>query len=317
MIISASRRTDIPAFYTEWFLNRIKEGYVCVINPFNTKQANRISLKKEDVDCIVFWTKNPKPLMERLDELDGYNYYFQYTINSYGKDMEPGVPSKSEELIDTFIELSKKIGKDKVIWRYDPIVFTEKYNKDWHITYFEKIASKLANYTTKCVFSFVDLYAKTKRNTKDLKILPITESDMNDIAKEFSIIAKKYNLELCTCCEKIELERYGIHHNSCIDGNLIEKLFGIRVSDKLDGQREACGCLKCNDIGAYNTCLHRCKYCYATFNNEMVDSNIKLHNPNSPIMIGELGDDVKIYDTKVTRGEKIRNKEYEIIKPLL
>ncbi len=309
MIISVSRRTDIPAFYSEWFFNRIKAGFVDVINPFNTKQANRISLKKEDVDCIVFWTKNPKPLMARLDELDGYNYYFQYTINSYGPDMEPNVPSKSKELIDTFIELSKRIGKEKVIWRYDPIILTNKYSKEWHVKYFEYIAEKLHDYTRKCVISFVDLYAKTKRNTKELGISEMTVDDMNYIAKEFSIIAKKYNLELATCCEKIDLEKYDIKHNSCIDGKLIEELFGIIMDDKKDGQREACGCLKCNDIGAYNTCKHQCKYCYATYNNEMVIENEKLHNPNSSLLIGELTDDIKVYPVKVVHGKK--NKGYE------
>ena len=305
MVISVSRRTDIPAFYTEWFLNRIKAGYVDVINPFNTKQANRISLKKEDIDCFVFWTKNPRPLLDRIDELDGYNYYFQYTINSYGTDMEPNVPSKSEELINTFIELSNKIGKDKVIWRYDPIIFTNKYNKEWHIKYFELLAKKLANYTTKCVFSFVDLYAKTKRNTKGLDIIEMTEADMEYIASEFSKIAKKYNLELATCCEAIDLDKYGIKHNSCIDGELIKKLFGIEVSDKRDAQREYCGCIKCNDIGAYNTCKHQCKYCYATFNNDAVLDNEKKYNPNSSLLVGELTDDVKVYPVKVTVGKKV------------
>ena len=305
MVISVSRRTDIPAFYTEWFLNRIKAGYVDVINPFNTKQANRISLKKEDIDCFVFWTKNPKPLLDRIDELNDYNYYFQYTINSYGKDMEPNVPSKSEELINTFIDLSKKIGKEKVIWRYDPIILTEKYNKEWHIKYFEEIAKKLAPYTRKCVFSFVDLYAKTKRNTKGLNITELSVDDMKYIAKEFSIIAKKYNLELATCCEKIDLDEYGIKHNSCIDGELIKELFGIEVSSKRDAQREFCGCKKCNDIGTYNTCKHQCKYCYATFNNEMVIQNEKLHNPNSSLLVGELSDDVKVYPVKVTIGKKV------------
>lgn len=304
MIISVSRRTDIPAFYSEWFINRIKEGYVDVINPFNSKQANRISLKKEDVDCIVFWTKNPKPLMDKLSYLDGYNYYFQFTLNSYDNDMELGVPSKSKELINTFIDLSNKIGADKVIWRYDPIILTDKYDVNWHITYFEKLASKLSGYTKKCVFSFVDLYSKTKRNTKDLKLVELTEKEMDYIAKEFSNIAKKYNIKLATCCEKIDLEKYGIEHNSCIDGKLIEELFNITLDDKKDNQREHCGCLKCNDIGAYNTCMHKCKYCYATFNNEVADKNNLLHNPKSSILIGELSKDVNIYPVEVKKGKR-------------
>lgn len=304
MVISVSRRTDIPAFYSDWFINRINEGFVDVINPFNTKQANRISLKKEDVDCIVFWTKNPKPLMDKLEYLDGYNYYFQFTLNSYDQDMEIGVPSKSKELINTFIELSNKIGKEKVIWRYDPIILTNKYDASWHITYFEKLASKLSGYTDKCVFSFVDLYSKTKRNTKDLNLVELTIEQMDYIAKEFSVIAKKYNIKLATCCEKIDLEKYGIEHNSCIDGKLIEKLFDITLDDKKDKQREHCGCLKCHDIGAYNTCMHKCKYCYATFNNDMADKNYALHNPNSSVLIGELSEDIKTYPVEVKKGKK-------------
>ena len=304
MIISVSRRTDIPAFYSEWFLNRIKAGYVDVINPFNSKQANRISLKNEDIDCFVFWTKNPRPLLDRINELNGFNYYFQYTINNYETDMEPNVPNH-EELINTFIELSNRIGKEKVIWRYDPIILTNKYTKEWHIKSFDFIAQKLHNHTRKCVFSFVDLYAKTKRNTAGLNITELTEADMEYIACEFSRIAKKYNLEIATCSEEIDLDKYGIMHNACIDGELIKELFHIEVSNKKDAQREYCGCIKCNDIGAYNTCKHKCRYCYATFNNEVVAQNEKLHNPNSSLLIGELTEDIKLYPVKVTMGKKV------------
>ena len=298
MIISVSRRTDIPAFYSEWFFNRIKEGYVDVLNPFNSKQANRISLKKDDVDCFVFWTKNPKPMLSRLNELDGFNYYFQFTINSYGNDLEPNVPSKSKEIINTFIELSTKIGKEKVIWRYDPIILTDKYNIDWHVKYFEALANRLSGYTNKCVISFVDLYAKTERNTKAFNLSEITINDMDYIAMKFSEIAKRYNIKLATCCEAIDLEKYNIIHNSCIDGELIEELFNIKVNNKKDNQRKQCGCIKCHDIGAYNTCLHQCKYCYATYNYDYIMKNIKSHNTKSSLLIGEINDDIKIYPIK-------------------
>lgn len=298
MIISVSRRTDIPAFYSEWFFNRLKAGYVDVINPFNSKQANRISLTKKDVDCFVFWTKNPISFLSRLDELNDYNYYFQFTLNSYGTDLEPNVPSKSNVLIDAFIKLSKAIGKEKVIWRYDPVILTNKYTREWHVKYFEKIAKKLSGHTEKCVFSFVDIYIKTKRNTKDLGMKEITKDDMIYIAFEFSKIAKKYNIELSTCCEEIDLHKYDIKHNSCVDGVLIEKMFGLKLNEKLDKQRKMCGCLKCVDIGAYNTCLHGCKYCYASYNNDVVTKNLELHNPYSSTLIGELKKDVKIYEKK-------------------
>lgn len=296
MIVSVSRRTDIPAFYTDWFLNRIKEGYVDVLNPFNNKQANRISLKKENVECFVFWTKNPRPLLDRIDELDGYNYYFQFTLNSYGKDIEPNVPSKADEVINTFIELSKKIGKEKVIWRYDPILITEKYTIEYHIKYFEKLAKKLHNYTNKCVISFLDLYKKTEKNMKHIKLEELLIEKMNIIAEEFSKICKKYNLELATCCEAIELEKYDIKHNKCIDDKLIEKLFNIELENKKrDKQRELCGCIKCSDIGAYNTCLHNCVYCYANFNKDQSEINSSKNDINSSTLIGKISDDVKIY----------------------
>ena len=297
MIISVSRRTDIPAFYTNWFLNRIKEGFVDVINPFNPKQANRISLSKENVECFVFWTKNPKPLLDRIDELDGYNYYFQFTLNSYGKDIEPNVPSKAAEVINTFIELSKKIGKEKIIWRYDPILLTDKYTIEYHIKYFEKLARKLSPYTKKCVISFLDLYKKTERNMKHIQLEELTVDKMNIIAEGFSQVCKKYDLELATCSEELDLEKYNIKHNKCIDDELIETLFKISlVNKKRDNQRSLCGCIKCHDIGTYNTCLHNCVYCYANFNKEQSSINYSSNDLNSSIMVGKISNDVKIYE---------------------
>ena len=299
MIISVSRRTDIPAFYSDWFYNRIKEGYVDVLNPFNSKQVNRIRLTPETVECFVFWTKNPKPLIARLDEIKDYNYYFQFTLNSYGIDLEPNVPIKSSELIDTFITLSKKIGKEKVIWRYDPILLTNKYNIDYHIKYFEKLAEKLHDYTEKCVISFLDLYKKTERNLRGINLLNLTPNEMDKIAEEFSKICKKYNLELATCCEEIDLNKYGIKHNKCIDDELIKRITGKEVeNNKRDKQREACGCIKCIDIGAYNTCLHNCRYCYASYSNEQINENIVKHNVDSSLLIGEITEDMKIYEKK-------------------
>ena len=296
MIVSVSRRTDIPAFYSDWFYNRLTDGYVDVINPFNAKQANRISLKKEDVECFVFWTKNPKRFMERLNELDGYNYYFQFTLNSYGKDIEPNVPCKSDELIEIFIKLSKKIGKEKLIWRYDPIILTDKYTIGYHIKYFEKLVERLHEYTEKCVISFLDLYKKSERNLRGINLTELTEDVMDTISREFSNICKKYGLVLATCCEAIDLEKYDIKHNKCIDDELIENITGNKVlNNKRDKQRTHCGCIKCSDIGAYNTCMHGCLYCYASYNQRVIESNYKKHNVNSSILIGEISKDIKIY----------------------
>lgn len=296
MIVSVSRRTDIPAFYSDWFYNRIKEGYVDVLNPFNTKQANRIMLTKDNVECFVFWTKNPKPMMKRLNELNGYNYYFQFTLNSYSTDLEPNVPNKSKELIATFIELSNMIGKEKVIWRYDPIILTDKYTLEWHVKYFRLLAEKLHNHTEKCVISFLDLYKKTTSNMKNIKLTPITTYEMNYLAEKFSEICQEYGLVLATCCEEIDLEKYGIKHNKCIDDELIERISGKKVlNTKRDNQRSSCGCIKCSDIGVYNTCQHNCRYCYASFNNHVISENVKKHDENSSLLLGRLEEDVKLY----------------------
>ena len=174
MIISASRRTDIPAYYADWFCNRIREGYVCVRNPMNFHQVSRIDLSPDVVDGIVFWTKNPLPLMARLEELRGYTFYFQFTLTPYGKDVEPCVPSKNDVILPAFQELSRRVGPERVIWRYDPILFTNRYTMDYHITFFSQLARRLEGYTRKCIISFVDLYRNTQTNMKGLGFVPLT-----------------------------------------------------------------------------------------------------------------------------------------------
>ena len=161
MIISASRRTDIPNYYSEWFFNRIKEGYVLVRNPMNISQVSKISLSPDVVDGIVFWTKNPLPILDRLEELREYTYYFQFTLTPYGKDVEPNVPSKNDLIIPSFRKLSERIGKERVVWRYDPILFNDKYTMDYHVKYFKTLAAKLHAYTEKCIVSILDFYQKT------------------------------------------------------------------------------------------------------------------------------------------------------------
>lgn len=173
MILSVSRRTDIPAFYSDWFYNRIKEGYVLVRNPFNAHQVSRIKLSPEVIDCIVFWPKNPRAMMSRLSELKGYNYYFQFTLTSYDNTIEVNVPQK-KYIIDTFIELSNMIGKDRIIWRYDPILLTDRYDKQYHYKWFDYLAKRLKDYTNKCIISFMDLYRKTERNLGHIQLKSIT-----------------------------------------------------------------------------------------------------------------------------------------------
>ncbi len=293
MIISASRRTDIPAQYAEWFMNRIREQYVLVRNPFNPHQINRRDLSRDAARCIVFWTKNAAPMIPYLDELDklGYPYYFQFTLTGYGADVEPNLPPKNE-IIDTFIALSEKIGREKVIWRYDPIVITDKYTVDWHIQTFKNLCEKLSPWTEKCIISFVDFYEKTKRNTTKIGARPPTESEIITMAGEFV----KCGLPIETCAEAIDLSKVGIGHTCCIDGDLIMRITGHDLGLKKDkSQRKECGCVESKDIGMANSCPHGCLYCYANQSADKAKQNARKHNPNSPLLFGEVGANDKIF----------------------
>ena len=301
MIISASRRTDVPTYYSDWFFNRIKEGYVCVRNPMNIHQVSKISLSPDVVDGIVFWTKNPIPMINRLDTLQDYMYYFQFTVNSYGKDIETNIPNKNDIIIPAFKQLSKKIGSERVIWRYDPILLSSKYNIDYHINYFNEIAKRLAGYTNKCIISFVDLYHNTQTNTKKLGLLPLEKKEMVELAQRLVDIAHKNHLIVESCAEKINLEQFDIAHGHCIDCNLFEQLLGYKLDLSKDkNQREECGCMASIDIGMYNTCKNGCKYCYANYSNKIVTKNAMAHDPYSPLISGNIqpGDVMKERDVK-------------------
>ena len=299
MILSVSRRTDIPAFYSEWFFNRMKEGFVYVRNPMNIHQISKILLSPDVIDCIVFWSKNPRPMLSRLDELKDYMYYFQFTINPYDKGLELGVPKKGG-IISTFKELSEKIGSKRVIWRYDPILLTEKMGIEYHVHYFEEIAKRLEGYIDTCVISFVDLYKKTQRNLKDTTAREPSIKEMIEIATKLFLIAQKYGITIQTCAEEIALETIGIKHGKCIDNTLIEDLLGVKlVVSKDPNQRKECGCVQSIDIGEYNTCAHGCKYCYANFKEETVTSNRAAHDPKSPLLVGNLGPNDKVTDRKL------------------
>ncbi len=300
MILSVSRRTDIPNYYSDWFIGRIKEGFLYVRNPMNAHQISRIDLSPDVVDCIVFWTKNPANMMERLDDLRDYTYYFQFTLTGYGKDVEPNLPNKREELIPTFKRLSEKIGKEKVIWRYDPILISKRYTVDYHLKAFDEIAGNLADYTEKVIISFVDLYAKTQRNIRELDIKQMTKEEMTALAGEMAQIASKYHLLIETCAEQINLQEAGIQHGSCIDKKLIERISGCKlIAQKDKNQREECGCFESVEVGTYNTCLNGCKYCYANFNDNKVKENVKLFAQDSALLCGNVSSDDRITDRKV------------------
>lgn len=300
MIISASRRTDIPNYYGEWFINRIKEGFLCVRNPMNVHQVSKISLSPEVVDCIVFWTKNPRNMMGRLDELKDYTYYFQFTLTGYGKDVERNLPDKRTVMIPTFQELSDWIGAERVIWRYDPILFNETYTPEYHLKAFQKIAKSLRGYTEKVVISFVDSYVKNRKSMANLKTHELAEDALNDFARSLAQMAHENDMVIATCAERIDLESCGIEHNCCIDKALIERLVGADMKLKKDSvQREECGCMESVEVGVYNTCLNGCDYCYASYNSDSVLKNHDRLDVNSPILCGEILSTDKVTERKM------------------
>ena len=213
MIISASRRTDIPAFYSKWFIDKIKKGYCMTRNPFNFNMIKKISLIKEDVDCIVFWTKNPSPILPLLGELKDFPYYFLFTLNPYEQDIERKLPPK-DFLINTFKRLSEKIGRERVIWRYDPIVFTNKYSFDFHLKSFKYYLYELRGYTKICIFSFFDYYNKLKKRT-DSFLLPDEKTKLK-LIENFSKLTSEHGIELRACSEMIDYSSFGVKKSSCI-----------------------------------------------------------------------------------------------------
>jgi hypothetical protein len=311
MIVSASRRTDIPAFYGQWFVNRLKDGFVLVRNPMNPRQVSRIPLEKELIDCIVFWTKNPRNLMNLLDQLEEYRYYFLFTITAYGGELERYLPPK-DDVIDTFVELSRRIGKERVVWRYDPILLTGTIDEEYHRQAFHYIAQRLENRTERCIISFLDMYKKCERNLKGFDIKEPNSEETNRLAAQLSAAAKEYGIEMTTCAEEMDLSEAGISHGKCIDDRLIQRITGYPLVLKEDRyQRKTCRCVESIDIGAYNTCPHICLYCYANSDAPSVRRNRMLHNPDSPLLLGEPSPDDSITHRTVRSHKKLQKGLFE------
>lgn len=287
MILSASRRTDIPCFYSEWFLNRLRSGYVITVNPMNLSQVRKISLSPDELDCIVFWTKDPLNMMDKLPVLDelGYRYYFQFTLNPYGKEVERYLRDK-EDIVDSFIRLSRQIGIDRVMWRYDPIILNEIYTVDYHLHSFVKMCRQLEGYTRVCTISFVDDYRKLSRSTREMIIREISEEKQHYLAANLAQIANSYGIELRACCEGVDYTADGVGSAACIDKELIEHICGRQLKLKRDkNQRTGCGCAESVDIGVYNSCPNGCIYCYANYSEASIRANHYKHNPESDILI--------------------------------
>jgi hypothetical protein len=298
MIISASRRTDIPAFYSRWLINRIRSGFCVVPNPFNHYQITEISLSPEDVDMFVFWTRNPRPLFQYLHEMDerGYHYYFQFTLMDNPALIDRHNPPVTRS-VNTFCELADRIGPERVVWRYDPMLLSTLTPYSHHLEIYAHLAQTLKGSTIRSVISFLDLYPKIRRRidaleTQGAKLLPAVKADPNadleiiekigSFAHQLSAIASSNGMEIVSCAEKWDLRSFGIRAGKCIDDELIQRVFDLDVTHTKDpGQREACGCVVSKDIGMYDSCLFGCCYCYATGSFERARRNYLSHDPDS------------------------------------
>ena len=296
MIISASRRTDIPALFGDWFMHRIRAGYFLENGPMGVKQQKIISLMPEDVDCFVFMTKYPAPFLKNLELLDkrGYRYYFQYTLNDYPLCFEPHLPPLSERT-EVFKRLSEKIGPSRVVWRYDPIIISNHSSVEYHIQRFARLAFMLENYTRRVTISFLNIHGNSKlRNFVQLNKLTgedITAAANREklamLVRNLSTIARATGLEIQTCTESVNLERYGVRHGKCVDEELINKLYGLSLKYKKDpAQPLECLCAGAADMGSYNTCKYQCSYCYAIRDERAVMQSMQRHNVKSPSLLG-------------------------------
>ena len=261
LIVSASRRTDIPAFHMDWMFSRLREGFVDVANPRNPRQVRHVALTREAVGCLVFWSKNPAPLLARIDELEAFGIPFGvlFTVNAYGIDLEPNLPPL-EERIGTFLALSRRIGPEKLVWRYDPIVLSKRYNAEFHHRRFTEIAASLTDATGRCIVSFLDFYAKTVRNTAGLGLYDPAPEEKSAIARDFEAIGRSSGIRLESCAEA----GLPLPAAACIGAQWVRKICGRELEIRKDsGQRPLCNCVRSVDIGVNNTCPHNCRYCYA------------------------------------------------------
>ena len=294
MIINTGQRTDIPAFYADWFANRLKEGFVCVRNPYNPSQVSRYRLDPAVVDVIGFCTKNPAPMFPYMDLLKGFGQYWFVTITPYGRDIEPNVPDK-HRLLEDFRKVSMTVGTDAVGWRYDPIFLSERYTPEYHLRAFEQIAGALEGYTKTAVISFIDLYPKVRRNFPEAEEVPAAMRI--ELGREIIRIASAHGMTVKPCAEGTELAAYGADCGGCMRITDYEKAIGKHLNaPKRKGARAECACYLSCDIGAYNTCRHLCRYCYANAEPAVVMENSRLHDPGSPFLIGNYRDGDMIHD---------------------
>lgn len=298
MFINVGARTDITNYYSEWLMNRIREGYVLSRNPLFPNKVYRYRLSPDVVDCIIFCTKNPKPMLDKIDEVRsrGFHVFFYVTITSYGRDIEPGVPDY-HDVMETFKKLSIMVGKNNICWRYDPIFISEKYTVEHHLKCFEEMTRTLKPYTNFCIFSFVQLYKKLSFTFPELRAVSAAEKKI--LLSEMGKIAKSCNIRLQTCGDENDYSEYGIVRSGCITAPIMQQAIGQELKPlKAQPSRKGCGCLPNNDIGAYDTCPNGCKYCYATKNPALAVENYRRHDPLSPLLTGELTEADEVIEAK-------------------
>ncbi|MCL2032823.1 MAG: DUF1848 domain-containing protein [Methanomassiliicoccaceae archaeon] len=304
MIVCASRRTDIPAFHSEWLMNRIREGYVLVRNPIAKNIVHRVDLSPKNIDLLLLMTKDPRPMAPFLGELKerNVNFRFQVTITPYGRDIEPGVPPKAD-VAEAFRMISDAIGKNRMVWRYDPVILNKKFDIKYHQRKFDAICGELAGYTDRCIFSFVEIHGKLKRLSEDGTIRKVSPEEADGIGRAFSETAKDSGMELTLCCSEYDLSGYGISSKGCIDKEQM-KAMGVPFEEPQTPIRERCMCVKNVDIGEYDTCDHDCVYCYANRNTDKARKQ-KQYDPKSEMLYGSLrGCDV-IVESASRKNSKI------------
>lgn len=287
MILFASGRTDIPAFYSKWFINRVKAGFVDVRNPFNQNLVSRINFS--DVDLIMFCSKNPLPMIDKLKMLK-VPVLFHVTITPYSKDVEPNIPDK-RLIIEGVKKLSLVLGIDNVVLRYDPIFLSDKYNVDYHIRAFDKLCKNLNGYVNKIIVSFMDEYKNVRSNKNILKYRTFTREDYKKIGEAFSKSAMDNGMSVQTCFEDNDLTQYGFVKGECLSHELAYILTGKKFKSSNVRKEKKCECVQMVDIGDYNSCMHMCKYCYANYDEKAVSSNFERHDDNSSLLIGSIQSD--------------------------
>lgn len=293
MILNTGSRTDIPAFYSEWFYNRVHAGFVLARNPYYPSRVTRYRISPDVVDAIVFCSKNPEPMFDQLSLLEPFTTFWFVSITPYGPEVEPRVPNK-DRVADSFCRLSELVGPERMSWRYDPVFISRTYTIDAHIEEFGHLARRLRGSTTQCVVSFIDLYEKTRRNFPEVSA--VTPREQEELVAAFADIAQQNGMHIHLCCENPQLTRPGVDATGCLSSHVLEQAIGapLRVPAHKPARPE-CNCLLGADIGAYNTCNHGCRYCYANYDQSSVRRNMARHDPTSPLLIGNLeaGDVIK------------------------